>query len=70
MSYRIVQICQPQPVEDYITDLLDELSVLDEYQRFNNSLPVARRVSFAPASTLVTYGSGRSSSDPIDLTQD
>jgi hypothetical protein len=70
MSHRIVDVCQPQIVEDYITDLLDQLSVLDEYQSFYDSLPVARRVSFAPTSSLVTYGSGRSLSDPIDLSQD
>jgi hypothetical protein len=70
MSSRRIILNQPQPVEQYINDLLEELDAIDSFEGLYNSLPVARRVSFAPASTLVTYGSGRRRDDPIDLTQD
>jgi hypothetical protein len=70
MSYRPISLNQPQPVEEYIDDLLEELDSIDSFEGLYNSLPVARRVRFAPASTLVTYGSGRRRDDPIDLTQD
>lgn len=64
-----IEIEQPQSVEEYIKDLLDELDTQDQYYAYSLTIPRSFRVCFAPASTLITYGVG-SRREPIDLTGD
>jgi hypothetical protein len=64
-----IEINQPQSVENYIKDLLEELDIQDQYYTYSLTIPRSFRVRFAPASSLITYGVG-SHGEPIDLTGD
>ena len=64
-----VDIDQPQSVEEYIKDLLDELEIQDQYHTYSLTIPRSFRVRFAPAPILITNGAG-SRGEPIDLTGD
>ena len=64
-----IEIGQPQSVEDYIKDLLDELDIQDQYYTYSLTIPRSFRVRFAPASTFISNGTG-SRREPIDLTGD
>lgn len=68
MPYSLgVEIVEPQSVEDFIEELLEDLRVIDEYFNYSLTIPTAFRVRFAPASSLVHVNNLGTRTFPIDL---
>jgi len=56
---------QPQPVEAFIAELLEDLDIIDEYIEYSERLPVAFRVNFDPVVRIIDGPGSRQ--EPIDL---
>lgn len=65
MRGKYIEINKPQPVEEFILDLLDDLDIIDSYYFYSQDIPTAFRVHFAPASTLINGPGSRA--QPIEV---
>lgn len=64
---RIVVIDQPQPIEEFIAELLEDLDILDSYYNYSLTIPTAFRVRFAPAVSLINGPGSRAQPIEVDV---